>query len=654
VTDGPWARLIGSGRWLFGDRQGLVLWLGLLCWFGLTWRIGFFIQDTYATANTLVALADGQLHVTELRYSVTFGSQPGLYEHGGRLYGRNYGQLVFAVPLVWALELAATVVDPRLLLAGLWAGLGLALVTQLGELPQFDRHRTRTAGTVVVTVLFVVSVLTATELPFDRLALVAYQLSTMVAAATAGLLCYRLVWAVQHRHLGLVAGAALGIATPVGFWATLPKRHTLVAMLVLGAVYAFAVSREREGRVALRARAGAYAFAGLITWVHAFEALFVVCTLGAVDLLTARSNGGRELVVVVLVLCAAMTPMLATNYAISGNPAEPPRVLSPAGDDVDFPPGGYDSGADGGGGDPADDGGSGTADGGGSVDGGGGGDPADDGGDGRSPVTLLRETVERLTGTVSAVGGDAVVEGIETLSEPERLWHTFVRSGTIPSVNYSFNEYETIELSLLEAMPLLGALVALPVLAGRRLRTVRDGPVRQFSPRNWTAGHKTDLLVVALAAVVTVVYLARLPLFSMLTVRYLHPVVALAAYGVCRIPAVRSGVAESRWLGRAYLVSLLVALGVLVGGISGLGLAVGEAVQYNALWNLGAAVVCAGVVLGRTVSPERVSARLVAVGIGIPAGFTTAFLVLSGLVYFRYGSYGFDLVRLLAETLPSL
>ena len=41
------------GRWLFRDRQGLALWLGLLCWFGLTWRVGFFIQDTYAVANAL-------------------------------------------------------------------------------------------------------------------------------------------------------------------------------------------------------------------------------------------------------------------------------------------------------------------------------------------------------------------------------------------------------------------------------------------------------------------------------------------------------------------------------------------------------------------------------------------------------------------------
>ena len=160
------------GRWLFGDRYGLVLWLGLLCWFGLTWRVGFFIQDTYAVANALVALADGHLHVTELRYSITFASQPGLHQYGGQLYGRNYGQLALAVPLVWALEGVAVVADPRLLLASVWAGLGLGLVVNLGRLGWFDR-RQRTVGAAVVGGVVLAGTATATGPPHGGRALVA-------------------------------------------------------------------------------------------------------------------------------------------------------------------------------------------------------------------------------------------------------------------------------------------------------------------------------------------------------------------------------------------------------------------------------------------------------------------------------------------------
>ena len=662
------------GRWLFSDRPGVVLWLGLLCWFGLTWRIGFFIQDSYATANTLVALSNGQLHVTELRYSLTFGSQPGLYQYNGRLYGRNYGQLVAAVPLVWALEAASAVVDPRLLLAGLWSGLGLAFVTQLDV-----NRRWESLDVAIVGLFFAASVLTATELPRDMLALAAYQLSTIVAAATAGLVLYRLVGLLYGRRAGLAAGAALGIATPVGFWASLPKRHTLVAMLTLGTVYAFAVSRRAEGRAALRARAGAYALAGVITWIHAFEALFIVGTLGVVDLLTARSNNPRKLLVVGVVLLLAATPMLATNAAITGNPAQPPRVLPGATDDVEFSPageGGESEGAETGGesetptesdaGTPAEgdtatptDGGSTPADGDTPTPAGSDGGATTDSDSATGPGLL--DDAETAAGTISRFAGGAVSNGVAALGEPERLYHVFVRSGNIPGVKYRVNNYEVIELALLEAMPLLGSLLSLPVLAGQRLvRAVRSGrrsrSVRQsLSPRSLSPTRKTDLLVVALTVVLTVVYLPRLPLFSMLTVRYLHPIVPLAAYGIIRIPAVRTGITDATgWLVRSYLLSLAAALIIVLGGITILELALGEAVQYHALWNLAAASVCAGAVLGRTVVPERISPRMVAAGLALPAGFTTAYLLLSGLVYFRYGSYAFDPVRVVVEWLPAL
>ena len=657
MSDGPRGWLAAVGRWCFGGRPGLVLWLGLVCWFGLTWRVGFFIQDTYAVANTLVAMANGQLHVTELRYSLTLGSQPGLHQYGGRFYGRNYGQLALAVPLVWALETGATVVAPRLLLSGLWAGLGLTLVTQVAEFDRFDRGRTRAVGSLLVVVVFVASVLTATELPADRLALVAFQLSTILAAATAGLVLYRLVARFHGRRAGLAAGIALGVATPVGFWATLPKRHTLVATLVLGVVYAFAVSRTREGDGALRARAGAYALAGYITWIHAFEALFVVVVLASVDLLTARDRSFRALAVVGLVLLLATTPMLATNYAISGNPAQPPRVLPGVGPDAEFAPPPEDPG-----------GGEETPTGNVTTPG-----PNNTTADGRTtpttertpgatatgtgsdgpPSPSLLDTVRSGADTVSAFAGDAVIRGFVVLTKPERLWHIFVRSGSIPSVSYGVNDSETIDLTVLEAMPLLAGLAALPVLAERRRRGAVGPTLPALDPRDWRPARQTDLLVVALAAVLTVAYLSRLPLFSTLTVRYLHPVIALGAYGVWRVPAVRAGLSETRWAVGSYLASLGFALVVLLWGIGGLGLAVGEAVQYNALWNLAAGTVCAGGVVGWTVS-DRVSDRLVATTVALPAGFTTGYLLLSGLVYFRYGRYAFDIVRVLADFLPAL
>ncbi|MFC6975174.1 hypothetical protein ACFQL1_11760 [Halomicroarcula sp. GCM10025709] len=336
-TDRLRSLLRRGGRWVFGDRYGLALWLGLALAFGLTWRVGFFIQDTYTTANTLVALSNGQLHVTEVRYSLSLGPLPGMHEVGGRLYGRNYGQLALALPFVWGLEAIAGVVDPGVLLPGLWALGGLAFVRTIAGLEWFDRDRTLTVGSVAVAALFVASLRAATDLDPTRLALVGYQLSTLLAAATLCLLLYRLVSLVHDRRAGLAAALVTGLATPVGFWATIPKRHTLVAAMTVGVVYAFAVSCHSEGRTALRARTGAYALAGLVTWTHAFEGFFLVVVLTGVDLLTGGSRRPRHLLLVGLVVLLALTPMLATNYAISGNPVEPrgcyrtPRPLTRAG-----------------------------------------------------------------------------------------------------------------------------------------------------------------------------------------------------------------------------------------------------------------------------------------------------------------------------------
>ena len=93
---------------------------------------------------------------------------------------------------------------------------------------------------------------------------------------------------------------------------------------------------------------------------------------------------------------------------------------------------------------------------------------------------------------------------------------------------------------------------------------------------------------------------------------------------------------------------------VVLGGIVTLDLAVGEAVQYHALVSLATATVCAGAVVGRTVAPGRITARVTAVGLALPAGVATAYVFLAALVYFRYGTYAFDLVRVLAGFLPSL
>jgi len=131
----------------FGDRTGLALWFGMVVALGLTWRVGFFITDSYAIANALFNVADGRLAITEIQYSLTLGSQPGLHESGGKLYGRNYGQVFLALPVVWGLQAATVLVPLHLVLAAGWSLAILALARQVATI--LDRSLVRVVGVVV-------------------------------------------------------------------------------------------------------------------------------------------------------------------------------------------------------------------------------------------------------------------------------------------------------------------------------------------------------------------------------------------------------------------------------------------------------------------------------------------------------------------------
>lgn len=63
---------------LFGDRIGVVIFLAALAFTTLYWRVGFFINDNYTIANTLVNIAEGHLHITPVIYGPDSGATPGM------------------------------------------------------------------------------------------------------------------------------------------------------------------------------------------------------------------------------------------------------------------------------------------------------------------------------------------------------------------------------------------------------------------------------------------------------------------------------------------------------------------------------------------------------------------------------------------------
>lgn len=604
---------------VFGDRIGWTLFLGALVFYGLYWRVDVFIIDTFAVANALVSVTEGSLAIQAVPFGPDHGTTPGVYLSNGALYGRNYGQIALTLPALAVLEGLSRVADLRVAITGLWCVSVAGLFHAVGGL--VGRKRVLTlAGVSAAALLFAVGVVSATQLPTGLEPLLALQFTTMVAAALSAVIVYRLSCRFHGRAVGTAAGISTLALAPVAFWAPIPKRHAFVALFALLSVYCFA--RAREGPIAAerRWRAASYVPVGALAWVSAPDGLVLLVVLGPLDLMFARQNGVADLAVIGGVLTIALVPFFLTNVLVSGNPLVPPRMLQSA-DTAGVTAETVLGGAEAGGAESA----SGTANSGRSA------------AAGTETTSAASETppgwgaiVVGAAGSVleSAADAMAVLLGQFTRSlsvlETERLWHVFVRSGTIPGVDYSQTGGETVELTLLESAPLLAALVATPLALRRRLA---DGLGRR-DPRV-----AVDCFAVGFAIALTLLYLPRLPLHSTITVRYLAPLTPFAVYGVFRLAVVRRAVsAHPVWFGGGLL-------GGTVSGVAFTALALtevtpGTGMQTHAVVNLTVAVVLTmwALLAGRNRGDryDRQGAAL----LGITVAAMVVLVLASGLVYF--------------------
>ena len=586
-------RLRALGRAVLGDRYGAILLLAVLSTYAVYWRIGIVITDSYTVANALVAVADGHLYLDNAVYGAGLET-PGTGTVDGRLYGRNYGQVILALPFLLFVETLAAVADLRVALAGLWALAVIALVRSVGRELDYPKLAAY-VGCGLALLGFVAAIAGATTIDADRHYLIALQLQTMVAAALVGVVCYRLLARAYDPRVGFVGGFLASLATPVGFWAQFPKRHVLVTLCVVASMYFLYRSREDDG-IDMRFRAAAYVPVGAAAWVSAAEGVILLLALLAVDVPTAGRDI-RSLVTAGTTCVVSVVPMFVTNYFISGNAAQPPRVLSAGGDGTLA---GDNSGSSGGETTATPQPGSETLD----------------------TFIGATEVVLRLFGS-----------GLGTLvNESGRLYHTFVRGGYIADVA-ARDAGEAIRLAFLEAMPLAAALLAVPIVVARadlraRLRSVLDR-------RGLSALGTVDAFVAVYATALTLVYLPRLPLHATITVRYLLALFPIAIYAIVRFESVRRLLSERLDVAVfAYVSGVLVGGQLLVVYLWLIDATRGEAVQTHALVGLGTAGLLAAWALADAVGYRE--DRLGAVAFGLAGASGTVFLVLAGLWHFAF------------------
>ncbi|MFB6360164.1 MAG: hypothetical protein ABEH59_02470, partial [Halobacteriales archaeon] len=155
---------------------------------------------------------------------------------------------------------------------------------------------------------------------------------TIIAAAFVGVLLYRIITLLYDQDLGLVAGAIAVLSTSIGYWATVPKRHVLIAALAVGVLYCLVLSRTDHSH-SFGFRALAYVLTGLAIWVHPPDGSVLLVSLAGIDLFTkARDTTSTQVVILSATLATSLLPYFITNAFISGTPYLPPRFLGIAGD----------------------------------------------------------------------------------------------------------------------------------------------------------------------------------------------------------------------------------------------------------------------------------------------------------------------------------
>jgi hypothetical protein len=619
--------------WAFGDRTGGSLFLGSLVVYTLGWQAGITILDTYAVANGMVAVADGHLHVDTVAFGPGFET-PGMSYVDGRYYARNYGQVVAALPVYWLLEGLDAVSELRVAIAGLWSLCLVAFASTLATLR--DDRRILAGGALAALGVFLLNLREPTPVPAETIPLLALQLVVLAGAALTVVMTYRLLSRVRSRRAGILGGALVAVGTPVAFWAHIPKRHTLATAVVLTVAYLLFRSRATERATPWNPttlRAGMYALVGLFAWVHAPIAVTLFLPLVAVDVTSAPSNTPRDIGVIAGAVALSLLPFLLTNHLISGNPVRPPRLL-PAAESVS---GSLDSAAGGSGGTGSDTSGGTT------------------GGDDVPLLAPVHAAVGTIGPMVDRVLGVYWRGFLTVIGEPGRLSRVVVASTGEVHKTDPGSVQRASNLSMLESTPLLGATLALPAGAVlSRLRPGRSDATESDSASTdsgWLS--PVDGFLLAVSVLLALVYLPRLPLQGQITMRYLTPLYPVAVYAVCR-HRLLGGHLVDRLRTVAYAYEATVLLGVPAAFVAVTWLGLGEAATFDAVAGAGVVVGIAVSVVGAFVLATDRGGNVLAGLVGVAAGTTTGFVLLSQLVLFHYGVHLLPVVQVLTETIRQI
>jgi hypothetical protein len=573
----------------FGDRYGYSLFLAVISVTLPLISLGFVINDNMTIANALAALGDGSLAVKEAQYGASLDT-PGMVETGGNIYGRNYGHVFLALPVLLLLRGIASVADVLVVIAGVWALCLYWVVRNVFVRFGYEYQGTLLGGVIALSA-FLASVSLAPELEEVWYPYLALCFVSIVAGGFIAVLLYRLLVQTHDRKVALGIGLAAVLGTPITLWAPIPKRHVLLGCLAVCSLFLLAASRRADEQQAIdRYRALSYAPIGISAWVSAPDGVILGLAVVIADFTTAERTTRHSLAMIGVVSIVSFLPFALTNVGLSGSPLTPPRLLpdygsSPESLNRNNPTPGADF----------------------------------------VPVWLRVTPVWRIA-------SQFLTGGAIFATQPERVVDVLVRSQVNLPTPGSVVANDGINLSVVESVPLVAPIAGFTVLIGTRIRQ-RDISVS-------TEG----AFAAAYTVLITLAYLPRLPVYATVTVRYLVPMYPLLIYAVARLPAVRRAI-EHRWRWGAWTYAGTVLIGgqLFLAGVTLLERGTGESMQTHAIVNLAIATflalwAVAATLATRSEAPDSYD-TVGAILLGLAAGAGTVLVLLATIAYFPVGDF---------------
>lgn len=599
------------------DYYTITIFFSILSFLLLTWRIGFIINDNYTLANMLVNLSNGSLSIKQIEFGAAVS--PGTYTDGERLYGRNYGHVFTALVPYILLELIFSVVYPVVAFSAMLSisivisALGIYKVTG-GE------GKFLLLGSLTATGIFLLNITFSSSLASRWTPVIALQLVSIIATSLLGAILYQMLSAMYTRPVAVAAGIAVVVTTPVGFWGTIPKRHAWVALFAVAVLYAVYMGKraEIEGTIT-RYRMLAYGLVGIGTWMDPAEGFLLFIPLMIVDGIDIPNYKLKSNMLVLTVFTVCLLPFFITNMLITGSPLKPPFLLaSYSGEEtivLDSEIATSSTQKQ----NPAP--------------------QVENTGDTSRPITEeLRIATEAGANNI-LLFTNQFQQGIYSVFDPERAYSVFVRSGYLETVSARGNSL--INLTVLESMPLLGALIVAPLLLAHKLvsdiliRVFKSKPV-DIDSHQLTPQRAADLFVTIYAILVIIVSLPQLPIHASITVRYLHILYPLGMYGIIRTSAIRRLInTDWRTLVWVYTITVFIGGQIVFALLAVMQASIGEAMQiYAMLALLSSLLIATYSVVVQFLSKIEVVAPIV---VGVAAGLTTVFLIISSIELFDYG-----------------